>query len=343
MYKLSIIVPIYNVDKYLNKSLECLVNQTLKDIEIILINDGSTDKSLEICQKYASRDPRIRIIDKENEGVSIARNIGIVESKSEFITFMDPDDEIKVDMYEQMLKNIINFDTDISMCNYIKKSEDKEILINLPFVGGKYKREQILYLIKNMIYGNDLNQTPIMGSVWRSIFRKSIIEENNISFPVDIRPMQDLLFIISYLLKCNTIYINENAFYIYDIHQNSAVTGYKENVWYNHKKVCLLLEDILKENALLNDNEKNIHNRWIHSILGCISNEAHLNNKKRLREKLKNINIILNDECLEKQISMIDTQVLNIRKKIIFFCIEKKLVLPIYLYYRILRRFKLIF
>ena len=101
--KVSIIIPVYNVEQYLPKCLDSIINQTLKDIEIICINDGSIDNSLSILKEYASKDDRIIIIDKENEGQGIARNLGIKKAKGKYIGFVDPDDWVDIQMFEKCI------------------------------------------------------------------------------------------------------------------------------------------------------------------------------------------------------------------------------------------------
>ncbi len=123
--KVSIVLPIYNVSEYLRKSLNSLVKQTLQEIEIICINDGSTDNSLEIVKEYAKRDNRIVVVDKKNEGQGIARNLGINMAKGEYIGFVDPDDWVKPDMYEKMYNQAKKFSSEIVICDLSKYVEEK--------------------------------------------------------------------------------------------------------------------------------------------------------------------------------------------------------------------------
>ena len=104
---LSVIMPVYNGEQYLNYSIQSVLNQTYKDYELILVDDGSTDHSLEICEKYQSKDERIRVISQENKGISGARNAGIDIATGEYITFMDSDDVIQPEMYEIMLNHMV--------------------------------------------------------------------------------------------------------------------------------------------------------------------------------------------------------------------------------------------
>ncbi len=115
--KVSIIVPVYNVENYLNRCLDSLINQSFDDIEIICINDGSTDRSLEILKDYEKKDNRVKIINKENSGVSNCRNKGIKVSNGEYIVFVDSDDWIDIDTYEIMMDNIIKYNADIAVSN----------------------------------------------------------------------------------------------------------------------------------------------------------------------------------------------------------------------------------
>lgn len=118
MPAISVIVPIYNVEDYVVKCVDSILNQTLRDLEIILVDDGSTDNSGKICDEYLTKDDRVKVIHKKNGGLSDARNAGLDVCKGEYIGFVDGDDYIDEDMYEMLYKNIINYDADISMCRF---------------------------------------------------------------------------------------------------------------------------------------------------------------------------------------------------------------------------------
>lgn len=123
MPKLSIIVPIYNVEKYLPRCIESILNQTFREFELILINDGSTDNCKEICEKYKKIDSRIIVVNKKNGGVSSARNFGIDISRGEYIGFVDPDDFIDANMYEILFNTANSYNSDMVICDYYKVSE----------------------------------------------------------------------------------------------------------------------------------------------------------------------------------------------------------------------------
>ena len=123
---ISVIVPVYNVEEYLEECLNSIQHQTYTDIEVILVNDGSTDASKEICERYCQQDPRFHLINQENKGLSGARNRGMTESKGEFITFVDSDDVIKDDMLEQLLKHMTSEEMDIVECWYTNDKKEIE-------------------------------------------------------------------------------------------------------------------------------------------------------------------------------------------------------------------------
>ena len=124
---ISVIVPVYNVEEYLEECLESIKRQTYTDIEVILVNDGSTDGSKEICEKYCEKDSRFKLVNQENKGLSGARNRGMLESKGEFISFVDSDDVLKEDMLEQLIKQMTSEDIDIVECWYTNEKQELEL------------------------------------------------------------------------------------------------------------------------------------------------------------------------------------------------------------------------
>ena len=144
MVKVSIIVPVYNSEKYLKKCIESIQKQTLKDMQIILINDGSTDNSLSICKEYQKRDNRIEVIDKANMGVSSARNTGIEAAIGEYIGFVDADDWIEPEMYENMYHQVKQMQADVCMCNYVVENNRGSTPVLLELKQNLLQRNEII-------------------------------------------------------------------------------------------------------------------------------------------------------------------------------------------------------
>lgn len=212
MPKLSVIIPIYNAEKFLSRCIESIINQTFQDLEIILVNDGSTDNSLTICKKYADRDKRIIIVDKINEGSGPTRNAGIQVARGEYLAFPDSDDRMELDAYEKCMK-IID-DTNVHLLVFGMKTEvyndnlnkvERIVLDNIPereYRTSEEFRNNWAWLYQNMD----------MGSPCNKIYRKSIIDEYNLKFP-NLRRMQDGVFNMYYCDKISSFKsINQNYF-----------------------------------------------------------------------------------------------------------------------------------
>ena len=190
----SVIVPVYNVERYLNRCLNSIISQTFKDIEIICVNDGSTDTSLKILKEYQKIDNRIIVINKENEGVSKSRNKGIEVAKGEYIVFVDSDDWINLDMVEYMYNKAKNTDTDIVMCTYMREyiNNSKEKVFNLPdeIIFEDEAKRYLLY--KSDIIDNDsINHFFEQVRYSRGIPNLSLLYYNNVISMKDIIRVRD--------------------------------------------------------------------------------------------------------------------------------------------------------
>ena len=207
--KLSLIIPVYNTSKYLKRCLDSVLNQTYKNLEIIIINDGSTDNSLDILREYD--DKRIKLIDKKNEGVSIARNMGIDASTGDLIGFVDSDDAIVPDMYEAMIKNMNDYDADISVCDIYR-------VVNNELVNYGINDEKVFVVedpIKDFLLGKNLKY-----AIANKIFKKEVI--GDIRFNTELTNSEDRLFIYEiYKNKPKVVKMNKPK-YIYYLNSNSA-------------------------------------------------------------------------------------------------------------------------
>ena len=199
----SIIVPVYNVEKYLNRCVESILSQSFKDFEVLLIDDGSTDKSGAICDEYAKKDNRVKVFHKENGGVSSARNVGLDEADGEWILFVDSDDNI-----DRYYLSKFHQDSDMEVqgavtINSIGNIKEGELKYNDAVVENQCAEDAIL---------RGLNTAP-----WAKCFCKSIIDTNDIRFDEDLSYGEDSIFIYKYLFFCSTIRYNSHIGYKYYI------------------------------------------------------------------------------------------------------------------------------
>lgn len=209
MSKISIIIPIYNVEQYLSQCLDSVIHQTYKNLEIILINDGSTDNSGKICNEYAKMDNRIRVFHKKNEGVSSARNMGLNNCTGDFIGFVDPDDFIEYNMYEILYNEQQRTNADIIWCNYsLYYSLNKQILGE---INSNISYNLLNINEKNDFYSDLFYKYKMKAYLWNKLYKKEIF--SYIKFPYK-KNFEDLFIFVYLMSQANKIsFINKNLYY----------------------------------------------------------------------------------------------------------------------------------
>ena len=241
MIKLSIIVPVYNVAEYLERCLNSLINQTLNEIEIICVNDGSTDNSLCILEKFAGLDKRIKIINQKNKGLSGARNTGIKLVQGEYFGFLDSDDWVDLDYFEKLYKRAKNCDADISVGDFIRKGKFKH-KIRL-----KLNKEEEFVGDNEKFYGSQFYHFPC---VWNKIYKTS--KFNDLRFIEGIF-FEDGPYTIQALHRANKVVTCCNTYLYYFVNPNSIVKTLnkkKEQDMYNSSKFIL---NYIKDNMQIQD------------------------------------------------------------------------------------------
>ena len=208
----SVIVPVYNVEIYLNKCIESIINQTYKNIEIILVDDGSTDHSGVICDKYAKRDSRIRVLHKENGGLSDARNKGIDISNGEYLSFIDSDDWIELDMIEKMYNNAIDNSADISICRFEFVHSRQAIINNFSDKITVYEgKDSILAMYKYLVFASH---------ACNKLYKKELFKE--LRYPVG-KLYEDQFITYKLIWNSKKIVCTESKYYYYYMRNDSIV------------------------------------------------------------------------------------------------------------------------
>lgn len=223
----SIIIPVYNVEKYLSECLDSVIAQIYDNLEILLIDDGSTDNSGKICDKYAQKDSRIKVIHKENGGVSSARNLGLDIAQGEYIAFIDSDDFVDRAYIEKMYNKLETTEADLVFCKYANYIDEKIECVkeNLPEnliidkATGQDGRDFILrpFTLKNYLF----------FSIWRVLYKSSLIK--NIRFQIDIKVGEDLLFLLQAVIDARKISFFYGELYFYRLNRNSVMHCYKKD------------------------------------------------------------------------------------------------------------------
>lgn len=207
--KLSIIVPIYNSEKYLEKCIDSILKQEFQEFELVLINDGSSDLSDIICKKYQTH-PKVRYYSNENKGCSYTRNFGIIKAKSQYITFVDSDDYIMPQMYKMMYEKIKSEKLDYLVCGICYYNQENK---QMKTVQPKFNKAKWDYLSSEMLLESPVNK----------IFKRKILLDNNIFFPEDIHSGEDLNFCFKYFLYSKAPGYLNKSLYIYRLHGENSI------------------------------------------------------------------------------------------------------------------------
>lgn len=222
---ISVIIPVYNVEKYLEKCLISVIHQNFRELEIILVDDGSKDCSSEICDAYAQKDNRIKVIHKENGGSMSAWKAGVRAAQGEYIGFVDSDDWIDADMYEKLYRAVKENDADIALCGWIREGAGIHEKERMFIDGGKYSREDLeKNIFPHMIsFGKMLDRYVSPNRVTK-LFKKELLEKNFKYFDDDISIGEDMVSSFACIFDAETIYVIKDFFpYHYRVNEESMM------------------------------------------------------------------------------------------------------------------------
>jgi len=249
MDKISIIIPVYNVEPYVKRCLDSIINQTYKNLEVLIINDGSTDNSGHICDEYAAKDNRIRVIHKANGGLSTALNVGLINYTGDYFGIVDSDDWIEPDMYELLYDTAKRSNVPISVSGYYKSTDTESVSMeNLKLIpnGTISTENMLLYPLQRDDY------MGFCGYVWNKLYNADIVKKSGLRFDENIRYGMDVLFFASVALAghCTGAYINKPLYHYYQ--RSTAISKSKsvdirQDIMIAYKKIEELLNDSIYE------------------------------------------------------------------------------------------------
>ncbi len=220
--KVSVIIPVYNMERYLEKCIQSVCGQTYKNIEIILVNDGSTDKSAEICEVYAQKDDRIRVINKENEGVLFARKTGTAYATGSYIMYIDGDDWVERQMVEKMLSTGIEYKADIISCAVIREYEYGVVEFYDGVDEGVYSGEKLKEVYEKMCWDRRKGTQGISSSLCNKMFRSNVIKPVMESVIQKVTCYEDAMIVYACYIEANTVVSLKDLYYHYIIREGSA-------------------------------------------------------------------------------------------------------------------------
>lgn len=311
---ITVIVPVYNVEKYLEDCIKSIINQTYANIEIILVDDGSTDGSLNICKQYATEDSRITIIQQENHGVSYARNKGIEIAKGNYITFIDSDDWIEKEFIETLYNEAKEKKADVTICGYnriIGKNKEK-----IHFAGEKHDFNSNEYSIKV------LNPQTGFGFCHMKLIKRKCIDK--VRFDEGLTVGEDALFNMEIAKNIGKAILVEKRLYNYRINENSVVKKFDNNYVQKYFKFIQKLQEyICEDENQMNEIKVNYYNCVAYHVLLIAVNYCyHPDNKENRRKILKEI---CNIKEFKEGIKKSNYENLTLTRKISLFSIKHKL------------------
>ncbi len=335
MKSVSVIIPVYNVEKYLPKCLDSVVGQTYKNLEIVCVNDGSPDNSAEILENYAKKDSRIKIITQKNEGLSGARNTGINAATGDYTVFLDSDDWIDTDTVENAVSVAEKNSSDVVMWGYVREFADKSLEKKI-FDGDKIFGENECREIHRRLAGltgaelASPENTDAIVTAWGKLYKTDIIKKNCLKFTdTKIIGTEDLLFNMYYFGFVTSCAFIDRPFNHYRKDNESSLTrSCKSQLFAQWSELYKRIRAYIDENRLGEDFYRALDNRICLSMIGLGLNE--LCNKVSHGERIKNIKKILSSEQYIRAFANLDFKYFPIHWKIFFKLCKKRLALGVY-------------
>lgn len=248
----SIIIPIYNSEAFLDKCIQSAINQSYKNIEIILVDDGSIDSSGEICDNYSSIDDRIKTIHKNNGGLVSSRKAGLKASTGEYILYIDGDDWIELDLIENYVNQVIKFNADIVISSHIVNLEGREDILMNSISSGVYDKDKLKSIIyPKMLYTGKFSQFGIFSYSWGKLYKKELLLENQLKVDESITMGEDALCLYPTLLDANTLVILEQPGYHYRQRADSLIKTLRKIEISKMQKVYDDLKNIFFDKGVL--------------------------------------------------------------------------------------------
>lgn len=330
MELVTIIVPVYNVEKYIYECVDSLIKQTYKNIEIILIDDGSKDKSGAICDNYAASNARVKVIHKQNEGLGFARNTGLKVAQGKFVTFIDSDDKADADLVENLVNGIYEANGDTCIGGFKRISENGIVSFEESYDKAVFEGKNVY----NKLFARMLGSAPdkhdaIRMSVWNVMYSMDIIRKHSIEFPSErVFISEDIIWDSEYYKYAQKAIVIDSTAYNYRITPGSLTQKYKPDML---EKICALYNEMC--NRLPSGKEKiaRLQRQFFVNLRTCIRQERYSVSGKSNIETKAAIKEIVNDGVVHT-IAKEYLQVVSQRKQKVFvWAVRYKCVTLLYL------------
>ena len=298
--KISVIIPVYNVEKYLKRCVDSVIKQTFKDLEIILVDDGSKDGSGRICDEIKATDNRIKVIHQPNGGLGFARNSGLKIATGEYVSFLDSDDYLRLDTYEKLDETLKSTGAETCIFGFCRVKDGEIKFAQTNAIGGTYKGRDALYNIFLNVLGTEPSSYNDFRILWQSscfsLYSLDLIRENDISFPSEgdfVTFSEDVLYNFDYYSRATNVTVMNEAFYHYCLNPNTITTKYNENRFMLNVK--LYQEQLrraagyIKDDDLLKKAEERMHRTFLAAARNAVMYISAFFSYKEGRQRIKDI------------------------------------------------------
>ena len=331
----SLIVPIFNVEEFLKVCLDSIVNQTYKDLEIILVDDGSPDGCPQICDEYALKDSRIKVIHKDNGGLMSARQAGLRVATGDYVGFVDGDDYIEPDMYEKIANVIEKHSPDMVACNFFLDYSDKSVKSEQILNREYYSREELeKEIFPYMLYNPPYYRFGVYPCCWAKVFKRELLEQVLFGITSKIKIGEDAAFTYPCLLKASSLAFVESSLYHYRVNDVSMTKAYDKNLENTINIPIKILSNAFSGEASL---LSQIDYYRLYMFEFVIRNEANENCKKTKGEIKKTFNKFLDDDTFVESIKKIDVNALPQKAKFLQKAVINKNSEGVYAYCKALK------
>lgn len=334
---ISIIVPIYNVSKYLDRCMDTILNQTYKNLEIIMVDDESPDDCGKKCDEYAKKDERIVVIHKENAGLGMARNSGLEVAKGKYVGFIDSDDYVSIDMFQKLYKTLQKNNADTCFGRYYDvDSEGNAREAREYYKRVLYKKDQVKELILGMIGSlpGEPGDVEIGMSVWKSLYSMELIKEYNLRFPSEREFIsEDIVFHMEYLQKAQCVAVCDNFGYYYCDNGASLTKSYKADRFEREKILYQKEINELRKIFPTAEFEQRLYKSFLGRVRRCISQEVNVNSNKKIVKF--NIKQICKDELIQLVIKRFDNKKTQVTKRMVNSFIKYKIIVALYCIFKV--------
>ena len=333
MPMLSVILPCYNGEDYLARAVDSALGQSFRDLELILVDDGSTDGSPAVCDGYAAADPRVQVIHQKNAGLSAARNAGMAMASGDYIAFLDADDWLVPDAYAKLFAAMSAHGADCACCGYTHVFDDGGVgeTVPAPFPAGVYEGDALLNGIVLPLLQDRLREGFFTGMVWRWIFSAKIIRDYGLTFTDAY--LEDELFLIRYFSRPARLASVDEGLYCYFLNRRSITRSYNPDMTEIYQHILAVKASLVEEFSIPVRPDWKDNCAWM-ELLADVGNEFGRGHDVPVSEHVRNLKALTAVPEYRHAMENYVPEGMNKRKTLVAWCLQRKLYLPLVLLYK---------